>query len=181
MVTKGGQKFATNVGAWYHAPSNQHQQWGWRAWIWIGVPCFYSSLGMRTPILPIYGAHKFHDAPFSIDPCRAFVDVHLRLAVQRKINSYRQQYANNQNISFLCRSHHFLPNGEFLRLRFLQAHRKTEAHFTAIATQPIRLVPFQARGILPVVEDQILYDFHLLFRKGGICGLTRVWSRFQGQ
>jgi hypothetical protein len=28
-------------------------------------------------------------------------DAPLRLAAQRKINSYRQQYANNQNISFL--------------------------------------------------------------------------------
>ena len=44
-----------------------------------------------------------------------------------------QQYADNQNISFLpaivstsCRMH-----GEFLRLIFLQAHRETEAHFTA--------------------------------------------------
>ncbi len=57
----------------------------------------------------------------------------MRLAVQRKINNYRQQYADNQNISFLpaivrtsTRMH-----GEFLRLLFLQAHRKTEAHFTA--------------------------------------------------
>ena len=52
---------------------------------------------------------------------------------QRKIAAYRQQYADNQNISFLpaivstsCRMH-----GEFLRLLFLQAHRETEAHFTA--------------------------------------------------
>jgi hypothetical protein len=50
-----------------------------------------------------------------------------------KIAAYRQQYADNQNISFLpaivstsCSMH-----GEFLRLLFLQAHRETEAHFTA--------------------------------------------------
>jgi hypothetical protein len=60
-------------------------------------------------------------------------DAPLRLAAQRKINSYRQQYADNQNISFLpailttsSRMH-----GEFLRLLFLQAHRETAAHFHA--------------------------------------------------
>jgi hypothetical protein len=48
----------------------------------------------------------------------------MRVAAQRKIIAYRQQYADNQNISFLpaiisisCRMH-----GEFLRLLFLQAH-----------------------------------------------------------
>jgi hypothetical protein len=57
----------------------------------------------------------------------------MRAAAQRKINAYRQQYADNQNISFLpaivstsCRMH-----GEFLRLLFPQAHLETEAHFTA--------------------------------------------------
>jgi hypothetical protein len=50
-----------------------------------------------------------------------------------KINRYRQQYADNQNISFLpaimttCSRLH----GEFLRFLFLQAHRKTRAHFNA--------------------------------------------------
>ena len=57
----------------------------------------------------------------------------LRLAAQRKINSYRQQYADNQNISFLPAivSTSTRMHGEFLRLFFLQAHRETEAHFTA--------------------------------------------------
>jgi hypothetical protein len=55
------------------------------------------------------------------------------MAAQRKINSNRQQYADNQNISFLpaimttsSRTH-----GEFLHLLFLQAHRETTAHFHA--------------------------------------------------
>ena len=43
------------------------------------------------------------------------------------IAAYQQQYADNQNISFLPRMH-----GKFLRLLFLQAHRETEAHFTAV-------------------------------------------------
>jgi hypothetical protein len=47
------------------------------------------------------------------------LDAPLRLAAQRKINGYRQQDADNQNIAFLP------------RLLFLQAHRETEAHFTA--------------------------------------------------
>ena len=49
------------------------------------------------------------------------LDGPLRVAAQRKINAYGQQYADNQNISFLpaiatsTRMH-----GEFLRLLFLQ-------------------------------------------------------------
>jgi hypothetical protein len=61
------------------------------------------------------------------------LDAPLRLAAQRKINSYRQQYADNQNISFLPAivSTSTRMHGEFLRLLFLQAHRETEAHFNA--------------------------------------------------
>jgi hypothetical protein len=61
------------------------------------------------------------------------LDAPLRLAAQRKINGYRQQYAGNQNISFLLAivSTSTRMHGEFLRLLFLQAHRETEAHFTA--------------------------------------------------
>ena len=61
------------------------------------------------------------------------IDAPLHIAAQRKINSYRQPHADNQNISFLpeivttsTRMH-----GEFLRLLFLQDHRETKAHFTA--------------------------------------------------
>jgi hypothetical protein len=51
----------------------------------------------------------------------------------RKPNAYRQTYADNQNISFLpaIMSTSNRMHGEFLRLLFLQAHRETEAHFTA--------------------------------------------------
>jgi hypothetical protein len=62
------------------------------------------------------------------------LDAPLRLAAQRKINGYRQQYAENQNISFLPAlivSTSARMHGEFLRLLFLQAHRETETHFTA--------------------------------------------------
>ncbi len=61
------------------------------------------------------------------------LDAHLRLAAKRKINGYRQQHADNQNISFLPAivSTSTRMHGEFLRLLFLQAHRETEAHFTA--------------------------------------------------
>ena len=60
------------------------------------------------------------------------LDAPLRLDAQRKINGYRQQYADNQNISFLpaIMSTSTRMHGEFLRLLFLQAHRETEAHFT---------------------------------------------------
>ena len=62
------------------------------------------------------------------------LDAPLRLAAQRKINNYRQQYADNQNISFLPAivSTSTRMHGEFLCLLFLQAQRETEAHFTAV-------------------------------------------------
>ena len=61
------------------------------------------------------------------------IDAPLCIAAQRKIAAYRQQYADNQNISFLPAivSTSTRMHGEFLRLLFLQAHRETEAHFTA--------------------------------------------------
>ena len=48
------------------------------------------------------------------------LDAPLRLAAQRKINGYRQQYADNQNISFLPAivSTRTRMHGEFLRLLF---------------------------------------------------------------
>ena len=61
------------------------------------------------------------------------LDAPLRVAAQRKIAAYQQQYADNQNISFLPAivSTSTRMHGEFLRLLFLQDHRETEAHFTA--------------------------------------------------
>jgi hypothetical protein len=61
------------------------------------------------------------------------LDAPLRMAAERKINSYRQQYADNQNISFLpaIMTTSSRMHGEFLRLLFLQAHRETTAHFHA--------------------------------------------------
>jgi hypothetical protein len=70
-------------------------------------------------------------------------DAPLRLAAQRKINSHRQQYADNQNISFLpaIMTTSSCMHGEFLRLLFLQAHRETAAHFhaTGLPSQQNRL------------------------------------------
>jgi hypothetical protein len=61
------------------------------------------------------------------------LDAPLRIAAQQKIAAYQQQYADNRNISFLPAivSTSTRMHGEFLRLLFLQAHRQTEAHFTA--------------------------------------------------
>jgi hypothetical protein len=61
------------------------------------------------------------------------LDAPLHIAAQRKIAAYQQQYADNENISFLPAivSTSTRMHGEFLRLLFLQAHRETEAHFTA--------------------------------------------------
>ena len=85
----------------------------------------------------------------------------LHIAAQRKINSYRQQYADNQNISVLptILSTSTRMHGEFLRRFFLQAKPRDrgalQCHWTAIAKPPIgQRLPVQARGILPVVEEQ---------------------------
>jgi hypothetical protein len=66
------------------------------------------------------------------------LDAPLRLAAQRKMNGDRQQYADNQYISFLPAivSTSTRMHGDFLRLLFLQAHRETEAHFTAGGMSP---------------------------------------------
>ena len=73
------------------------------------------------------------------------LDAPLHLAAQRKMKSYRQQYADNQNISFLptivSTSTHM--HGEFLRLLFLQAHgrpRRTSMPLLAITMQQVGLV-----------------------------------------
>jgi hypothetical protein len=61
------------------------------------------------------------------------MDAPLHIAAQRKMNSFRQQYADNRDISFLpaiVSTSTRMP-GEFLHLLFLQVHRETEAHFTA--------------------------------------------------
>ena len=61
------------------------------------------------------------------------LDAPLRMVAQRKINTYSQHYADNQNISFLpsIMTTSSRMHGEFLRLLFLQAHRETTAHFNA--------------------------------------------------
>ena len=86
------------------------------------------------------------------------LDAPLRMAAQRKINTYRQQYADNQNISFLpaIMTTSSRMHGELLRLLFLQAHRETAlpCHWTAFATKPIgQCVPVQTRGILHGPEE----------------------------
>jgi hypothetical protein len=88
------------------------------------------------------------------------LDAPLRMAAQRKINSYRHQYADNQNVSFLpaIMTTSSRMHGEFLRLLFLQTHQETTAlpcHWTAFATKPIgQRVPVQTRGILHGTEEQ---------------------------
>ena len=54
------------------------------------------------------------------------LDGPMRVAAQRKINAYGQQYADNQNNSFLpaIMSTYSRMHGEFWRLLFLQAHRE---------------------------------------------------------
>jgi hypothetical protein len=91
------------------------------------LPLFTTGRFLRIPSRYV---NKIHLSPSIY---HQDLDALLRLAAQRKINSYRQQYADNQNTSFLPAivSTSTRMHGEFLRLLFLQAHRETEAHFTA--------------------------------------------------
>jgi len=61
------------------------------------------------------------------------LDAPLRIAEKPKLTRYSQQYADNQNISFLpaIMTKSSRMHGEFLRLLFLQAHRETTAHLHA--------------------------------------------------
>ena len=89
------------------------------------------------------------------------LDAPLRRAAKRKINSYRQQYADNQSISFLPA---ILCTSTRNARRFFESSFSTgpprdrgalQCHRTAIEKPPIgQPVPVQARGILPAVEEQ---------------------------
>jgi hypothetical protein len=86
------------------------------------------------------------------------LDAPLRLAAQRKINSYRQQNADNQNISFLpvivSTSTRMHGNFFFVRFVFLQAHRETEALFTATGMPSQRNPSDSFRFKRAVAEEQ---------------------------
>ena len=77
------------------------------------------------------------------------LDAPLRLAAQRKINGYRQQYADNQNISFLpaIMSTSTRMHGEFLRLLFLQAHRETRPRRTSLPLECHRNATNRTRSV----------------------------------
>jgi hypothetical protein len=66
-------------------------------------------------------------------PCRTLRTWTRLCVLLRSVASYRQQYADNQNISFLHAivSTSTRMHGEFLRLLVPQANRETEAHFMA--------------------------------------------------
>ena len=66
-------------------------------------------------------------------------DASLNEAANRKLNKYRNHYANNHSISFLpaITSTPARMHGECLRLLFLQAHRETEAYF-AFMGEPVQ-------------------------------------------
>jgi hypothetical protein len=87
------------------------------------------------------------------------LDAPLRLAAKRKINTCRQQYADNQNISFLpplsAQAH--ACSASFCVLFFTGPPGDRGAlhcRWNVIATQPLGLASFQARGNLPVAEEQ---------------------------
>jgi hypothetical protein len=76
------------------------------------------------------------------------IDAPLHIAAERKINSYMQQHADNQSISFLPAivSTSTRTHGEFcVFVLFLQAHRETEAHFTATGMPSQRNEPDSCR------------------------------------
>jgi hypothetical protein len=61
------------------------------------------------------------------------LDYPLSLAAKWKVNSYRQQHADNQNFFFLpaIMTTSSRMHGEFLLLLFLQAHSETTVYFIA--------------------------------------------------
>ena len=61
--------------------------------------------------------------------CSLICATSTRVAAQHKIDAYRKQYADNQNISFLpaIRSTSNRTHGEFLRFLFLKTNRKADA------------------------------------------------------
>jgi hypothetical protein len=77
------------------------------------------------------------------------LDASLRVAAQRKINSYRQQYADNQNIPLLPAivSTAHACTASFLRLLFLQAHRETHTHTHTHTHTPETEAHFTAAGM----------------------------------
>ena len=108
------------------------------------------------------------------------LDGPLRVAAQRKINAYGQQYADNQNISFLpaivstsCPMH-----GEILRLLLLTGplgnRGALHCSWNVIAKLPNGRVPFQARGVPSVPQEQ---DRPSSLQSGGVvniqgCGIV---------
>jgi hypothetical protein len=96
-------------------------------------------LTAHTPSPPVADSHcparEIFSSPlrnriFDVSLRMTALDASLRMALQRKINRYRQQYADNQNISFLSAimTTSSRMHGKFLRL-FLQVHRETTTHF----------------------------------------------------
>jgi hypothetical protein len=89
--------------------------------------------GSRSLVFDLSIAHRYGSSSHPLQNGRLThpqdIDAPPRVAAQRKINSYRQQYADNQNISLPATvSTSARMHGEFLRLLFLQAHRETKAH-----------------------------------------------------
>ena len=87
------------------------------------------------------------------------IDAPLHIASQRKINSYRQQYADNQNISFLpaITSTSTRMHGELLRILFYRPtgrQRRTSLPLACHRKATNRTRPVQTRGILPVAQEQ---------------------------
>ena len=107
------------------------------------------------------------------------LDAPLRLAAQRKINSFRQQYADNQNISFLpaivSTSTRMLS--EFLRLLFLQVHWETEAHFTAAGMSSQRNHSDSFRFKRKVSEEALLTRSSKAMKPMNACGHTYTKSQ----
>ena len=103
----------------------------------------------------------------------------LHIAAQRKINSFRQQYADNQNISFLPAivSTSTRMHGEFLRLFFLQAHRETEAHFTAAGMSSQRNHSDSFRFKRKVSEEALLTRSSKAMKPMNACGHTYTKSQ----
>jgi hypothetical protein len=92
----------------------------------IDLSTTHNRIGSSTAHNHLNGTLSHPDTP----------DAPLNEAANRKINKYRNTYANNHSISLLptVTGTFAHMHGEFLRLLFLQAHRETEAYFAFMGT-----------------------------------------------
>jgi hypothetical protein len=99
----------------------------------------------------------------------------LRLAAQRKVNSYRQQYTDNQNISFLpaIMTTSSRMHGKFLRLLFLQ-HQEKVLCFNMHVTDANMHVPAPSMHVTEIAHVNMMANFSMHVQNSNMA--LRCWQ-----